>query len=120
ADPLARDAKSPPLAVFILGHSRRAVESVIAKTRTFLVSMVLGLFVFSWLAAVWLSTRITEPIAHIVEGAHRVASGNLDLRLGEVRGRELSLLVSSFNTMTRRLKESHASRLRAERIAAWQ
>jgi signal transduction histidine kinase len=119
SDPQER-AGPEPLAVFVLGRSRAPIENVIVNTRMFLVSMVLGVFLVSWIAAVLLSTRITEPIGQIVEGARKVASGDLDLHVEGVRGRELSLLVSSFNTMTKRLKESQASRVRAERIAAWQ
>jgi signal transduction histidine kinase len=119
ADPQERGG-AEPLAVFVLGRSRAPIENVIVNTRMFLVSMVLVVFLVSWIAAVLLSTRITEPIGQIVEGARKVASGDLDLHLEEVRGRELALLVRSFNTMTKRLKESQASRVRAERIAAWQ
>ncbi len=119
SSPLA-DSGKELMAEFLIGRNRKAVEALILSTRILLASMVLGILLVSWGAAILLSRRITEPIDQLVLGARRVAAGDLDLHLPQFPGREVSVLVNSFNTMTKRLKQSQANLLRAERIAAWQ
>ena len=69
--------------------------------------LLLGLFAAAW-AAVFTARRLVQPISDIAEGTRAVAEGdyNKQLPLPKVED-ELGLLVSSFNSMTRRVARAH-------------
>jgi class 3 adenylate cyclase len=52
-----------------------------------------------------LARHVTAPIAELVQGTHKVASGNFDFRLNVPRGDEIGDLAQSFNNMTKGLRE---------------
>ena len=65
--------------------------------------LVLGLFAAAW-AAVFTARRLVQPISDIAEGTRAVAEGDYDKQLPLPRVEdELGYLVSSFNSMTRRI-----------------
>jgi class 3 adenylate cyclase len=55
-----------------------------------------------------LARSITRPVAQLVEGTQAVARGNYEFELAVARNDELGELASSFNTMTRGLREREA------------
>ena len=78
--------------------------------RNFSLTLLLVL-VFAMLAAVWMAffsaRRMVAPIANIAEGTRAVAEGNYDRQLPVPRlADELAFLVTSFNTMTRRIAKA--------------
>lgn len=78
------------------------------KTIYFTILTLMALLIV--FTAVWLgfhlAREITTPIQRLVEGTQAVAQGNLDIQI-ERRGKdELAMLIRSFNTMTKDLKES--------------
>jgi len=77
---------------------------------TFTMALALVLL-FSLLAAIWAAffsaRRLVAPIADIAEGTRAVAAGDYDMQLPLPRSNdELGFLVSSFNTMTRRIAQA--------------
>jgi PAS domain S-box-containing protein len=69
--------------------------------------LLLGLFAAAW-AAVFTARRLVQPISDIAEGTRAVADGDYDKQLPQPKVEdELGLLVSSFNTMTRRVASAH-------------
>jgi PAS domain S-box-containing protein len=69
--------------------------------------LLLGLFAAAW-AAVFTARRLVQPISDIAEGTRAVAGGDYDKQLPLPKAEdELGLLVSSFNTMTRRVARAH-------------
>jgi PAS domain S-box-containing protein len=77
---------------------------------TFTLTLALVLL-FSLLAAIWAAffsaRRLVAPVADIAEGTKAVAAGDYDKQLPLPRSRdELAFLVSSFNTMTRRIAQA--------------
>ncbi len=60
--------------------------------------LVVGLF---------LSERITRPLRNLRDGAHRIGSGDLDLRLSLRTGDEIEELAADFNTMAEKLQASY-------------
>ncbi len=77
---------------------------------TFTLALALVLL-FGLLAAIWAAfftaRRLVAPIADIAEGTRAVAKGDYDKQLPLPRFRdELSFLVASFNTMTRRIAKA--------------
>ncbi|MCC6954543.1 MAG: PAS domain-containing protein [Deltaproteobacteria bacterium] len=75
----------------------------------YLLSLVVVTF-FVLVAAIWvgfyLARMISVPIQHLAAGTQEVARGNLEFRIPEIGGDELSILVHSFNQMTGDLKRT--------------
>jgi len=68
--------------------------------------LLLGLFAAAW-TAVFTARRLVQPITDIAEGTRAVAAGDYDKQLPLPRAEdELRSLVSSFNSMTRRIRLS--------------
>jgi len=67
-------------------------------------------------AAIWcglyLAKGITVPIQQLAAGTHEVAHGNWDYQIEAARDDEMGTLVSSFNQMTRDLKQSNLELVR--------
>ncbi len=66
-----------------------------------LFTMVAGM-----LAIVYLAFRFTKPIDLLVEGANKVAQGNLYVSIPEGRTDEMGLLAHTFNQMAERLRDA--------------
>lgn len=61
------------------------------------------------LVSLWLSRRMTVPIQMLTQGAKRIGSGDLGLRLAIKTGDELEALGDQFNRMAAHLRESYAT-----------
>ncbi len=85
---------------------------------TFLV--VDGAIVLAVLAlGLWLTSRLTRPLADLARGIDRVAGGDLAARVPERGSAEVAELTRRFNAMTATLQHQHAELARLERVAAW-
>jgi signal transduction histidine kinase/response regulator of citrate/malate metabolism len=73
---------------------------------TFLLVILLA---FAVLVSLWLSRRMTVPIQMLTQGAKRIGSGDLGLRLAIKTGDELEALGDQFNRMAAHLRESYAT-----------
>ena len=66
------------------------------------------IFLAIWIA-LYLARELTVPMQRLVHGAQAVGSGNLDVKVsGGGREDEIAVLVESFNTMTRDLRDNRA------------
>jgi signal transduction histidine kinase/CheY-like chemotaxis protein/HPt (histidine-containing phosphotransfer) domain-containing protein len=61
------------------------------------------------LVSLWLSRRMTVPIQMLTQGAKRIGSGDLGLRLAIKTGDELEALGDQFNRMAAHLRDSYAT-----------
>jgi PAS domain S-box-containing protein len=86
--------------------------ATLAAYKRHLLFLALGIFGLSlpliYGAGLWLGRRIGAPLATMQQGAKRIASGDLDIRLAIPSGREVAGLAMSMNEMAANLKESHA------------
>nr|WP_249811071.1 hybrid sensor histidine kinase/response regulator [Bradyrhizobium sp. 149] len=73
---------------------------------TFLLVVLLACAV---LVSLFLSRRMTVPIQILTQGARRIGSGDLGLRLAIKTGDELEALGDQFNRMAAHLRESYAT-----------
>lgn len=73
---------------------------------TFLLIVLLA---FAVLVSLLLSRRMTVPIQMLMQGARRIESGDLGLRLAIKTGDELEALGDQFNRMAAHLRESYAT-----------
>jgi two-component system nitrogen regulation sensor histidine kinase NtrY len=68
---------------------------------------VLLLFAVMWVA-LFLSKQVTVPIQALAEGTREVSYGNFDYQVPDQVQDELGILVRSFNTMTRQLRDNRS------------
>lgn len=73
-----------------------------AQTSMFL-TITLAILFFALLVAIYVSRRITVPIAALAEGTRKLAGGGYQHRIDVVATDEFGLLVESFNTMAAEL-----------------
>ena len=73
---------------------------------TFLLLVLLAIAV---LVSLFLSRRMTVPIQMLTQGAKRIGSGDLGLRLAIETGDELEALGDQFNRMAAHLRDSYAT-----------
>ncbi|HLO27172.1 MAG TPA: ATP-binding protein [Geobacteraceae bacterium] len=70
----------------------------------FLITVVI-VFLAVWFG-IYLAKSLTNPIQDLAEATHQIASGNLDVHLGETGTDEIGILIASFNKMTEDLKNN--------------
>ncbi len=97
-------------------------ESIIEKKLIWAIAslLILVLALLAAASAKKLSRGISEPIQDLVEGMHRVASGDFTHEVQTRAKDEIRFLVDSFNTMTRDLQTTREKLFRSEKRAAWQ
>ncbi|MCB9733666.1 MAG: HAMP domain-containing protein [Deltaproteobacteria bacterium] len=76
--------------------------------------------ILALLAGLWISRRISKPLASLAEAATAVAAGEREQRVREPRGRdEVARLTRAFNSMTEELSDGEERLRQSERVAAW-
>ncbi|MGY8676342.1 ATP-binding protein [Bradyrhizobium sp. UFLA05-153] len=117
---LSTYATVPPLGwlVFVelpISEAYAPIYASIGRSTFLLVAML----AFAVLAAFLLSRRMTVPIQMLTQGAKRIGSGDLSLRLAIRTNDELEALGDQFNVMAAHLRDSYATLERkvAERTA---
>jgi nitrogen fixation/metabolism regulation signal transduction histidine kinase len=84
-----------------------------------IVVLVAVMIASSAIASRFLARRISHPIRELAGATERIAKGDLDHKVEVSAKDEIQSLVTSFNNMTRDLREYKKNLVRAERIAAW-
>jgi nitrogen fixation/metabolism regulation signal transduction histidine kinase len=108
------------LGVLLIGSSGRELAALVSRIRWSGAAFgVLGLaigFVLSYVVA----ARVTRPVEQLAEASRRVASGDWEVRVGDVHASgEIEELARAFDTMTRQLVDQRERLIQTERVAAW-
>lgn len=86
-----------------LSYSRQSIKDIFMLTLT----MILLLAMLGALAVAFaLSRRMAQPLTVLAEGTRLIASGDFSQQLPSLGHDELSVLVKSFNSMTRQLLDA--------------
>ncbi len=103
-------------------YQRLSLQEVSIPQNLLTAFLVLGFLVVAVATAIaiWISRRITEPIAALVTGTEELGKGNLDYRIEKTSSDEIGELVERFNSMARDLKTSQEKAIYLEKMAAWQ
>ncbi|MFV1959154.1 MAG: PAS domain-containing sensor histidine kinase, partial [Planctomycetota bacterium] len=101
-------------------YDKDRIEEELAVAGSVLVAAYLFALVLVLVGGIFVTRRLTRPLAELAAGTHRVARGEWDVVLPSAGRDELGELVDSFNRMTRNLKEATERAMRAQREAAWQ
>ena len=89
--------------IFYVTTSINELTNKLRFSYAFLTLFIAGVGVIFFL---FFTKKLTSPLASLLEAAHEVAQGNLDVKLHEGQLPETRKLAKSFNTMTKALKES--------------
>jgi nitrogen fixation/metabolism regulation signal transduction histidine kinase len=101
-----------------LFERNRAEEVYIrASAAVFLWITLLGIIVL--LVSTALSQQISRPLSEFISATRDITDGNLDRKVRVQGSAEFVDLMTAFNTMTERLRQSQAELAAAERELAW-
>lgn len=100
-----------------LEHRREADEQAYVLGFALLLAITI---VFAIGVGVLLARGVSERIAQLAEATHQVALGDLNIRVPEQGGDELSDLAGAFNRMLGEVADSRARIEFLQRIGAWQ
>ncbi len=92
--------KSRVVAVIQLAAPLSAAQSLVWERWLALGGAVLAVTAVAGLAAFWLSTTLTRPLAQLQQAALQIAQGNFSQRLSETRQDEIGEVARAFNHMT--------------------
>jgi two-component system, NtrC family, nitrogen regulation sensor histidine kinase NtrY len=107
------------LGVLLVGSSRGEQVTLANFIRTLGVLVGGAGIALGILLSLWVSARVSRPIAQLAAAAQQVAAGHWNTRV-EVRSRdEVGQLAQNFNDMTRQLAEQRDKLVQTERVAAW-
>ena len=103
-------------------YQRLSLQQVSIPQNLLTAFLVLGFLVVAVATAIaiWISQRITEPIAALVTGTEELGKGNLDYRIERTSRDEIGDLVERFNSMAHDLKTFQEKTIYLEKMAAWQ
>ncbi len=99
------DLGNPDWAVVVELPVQEAYEEVNRELRLSLFVMFLS-FVLAIAIGIYLSRRITKPVKKLRDATREISKGNLDTEIVVKSKGEIGELATSFNLMTRDLKES--------------
>lgn len=107
------------LGVLLVGSSRADQATLANFIRTLAAEVAGAAIVLGLLMSIWVSARISRPIAKLAAGAKQVAAGKWGTRVDVKSKDEVGELAKNFNEMTRQLAEQRDRLVQTERVAAW-
>ncbi len=93
-----------------VSKSTLANESFLTTLRYMLLIAILVAAVMSLLVSILLARRLSGPIREMEQATHRIAAGDLDVRLDGYPPDEVGRLAESVNRMAERLKHQESAR----------
>lgn len=105
----ARDPSQPPvnLGKLRIVYTRSSMVQTLRKTRMMILAGVLLLLFFLFAATYILLRRMVQkPVGDLLATVHRIADGDLEVRIPVSSRDEIGLLSENFNVMTDKLKQT--------------
>jgi len=101
----ARDGKD----LGLLGTAlvKNVLVSASLPTRAWIAALIFITAIMVIMLGVALSTMLTRPLLKLMEASKQVAGGNLKVQLQQESNDEIGVVATSFNTMVRKLQQSH-------------
>lgn len=91
--------------VLEVGLDMTGISEAIQRTNLQSLIIALAAFLFGGVYVWFFARSLTRPVKDLVEAAERIASGDLEHEIAAKTSDEIGHLASSFNYMTRRLRE---------------
>ena len=92
------------------------------QTHFYMVFILISLLILliSILIGLLFADALITPITNLIKTSNQIKSGNLSVKVPQISTKdEMSLLIKTFNEMTRRLKSQRIELKKRERNAAW-
>jgi signal transduction histidine kinase len=115
--PDAAEGGPPGVARVVVSHSLEALDSWRGALDDWLRVAALVAVAAALLLALWLSFRVSRPLARLAGQAERIDLDRLDVEFATERGDEIGALARVLHGMTGRLRAGRARLLDAERRA---
>jgi two-component system, NtrC family, nitrogen regulation sensor histidine kinase NtrY len=109
----------PPLAVLLIGNSRRTYVELMEHIRSVAIFVGGGGIALAILLSSWAAARVTRPVEKLASAVQEVAGGNWNIYVEVNSADEIGRLADSFNRMTTELLGQKERLVQAERVAAW-
>ncbi len=93
----------------LLYESREAARNTVDQAQDVAAVLSAIALASSVLMGWWIARTITRPVNRLVQGAQRIAAGELEQPVEVRGGHELSLLAAAFNDMAIQLRQSFAT-----------
>jgi PAS domain S-box-containing protein len=103
-------AKGDRIGVVRVGITLSNAQRTVAGRRNVVILMTLAILAIAVTTTIFLVARATSPILKLRDMTENIAAGELGQKIDISPGDEIGELASSFNTMTKRLKETTVSR----------
>ena len=88
-------------------------------TLTFAV-VAAAVWAASLAALVWWAHRLSRPVQKLTDALHRVAAGDLTVRIADRRDDELGVAIGAYNDMAEQVERSRDKLVHVTRLASWQ
>ncbi len=88
-----------------IGVSKMSIENALKKVQITIVTISSLFLIIGVIGSVFFANLITKPVGNLVRGVKSVAEGNFDIYVRKSSNDEIGLLTTSFNEMTKSLKE---------------
>ena len=92
------------------------------QTNFYMVFILISLLILliSILIGMLFADALIKPITNLIKTSNQIKSGNLSVKVPQISTKdEMSLLIKTFNEMTRKLKSQRIELKKRERNAAW-
>jgi two-component system, NtrC family, sensor kinase len=95
------------LGVLDVQMSLHAVDETVARSmRNFILTALLTLALVSAISVLWVWRTVHRPVRDLLAATRAISAGNLETRVPDELGSDLSKLVASFNQMTADLRSA--------------
>ncbi len=116
--PVIADDSHGPWGIVRIVISSEKMLLRLRETQIHILQIGIASLVFGLFGAALLAARIATPIAKLMEGSLRAASGDLSSHIHVKSGDELESLAENFNYMMDQIKQNQEDRIKAEKMAA--
>ena len=90
-----------------MNNKDEALEKAVARTGYFIIiSLIVFVFLMSWLLSRFILKNILQPVNKLREGADKIRDGEFDLKLEHDSDDEIKSVVEAFNLMAQKLLKS--------------
>ncbi|TRZ95274.1 HD domain-containing protein [bacterium] len=101
-----RDAQGKTIAVLGVDIDANSIYQMQKAIKLHVVFVLIFAVVISLVLGIWISRKVTKPVAKLVEGTRKIASGDLSYKVEIEAKDEIGELAASFNNMASSLSEA--------------
>lgn len=82
--------------------------------------VALAVWAASLAGLIWWAHRLSRPVQRLTDALHRVAAGDLSVRIDDRRNDELGVAIGAYNDMAEQVERSREKLVHVTKLASWQ